>query len=326
MQLGMRGGQVRSNLWNAANMAVTCLLSFLIILAFNTNYTVKIKTNTSENIQTNKLLIGNITYASRFGETSNLNISFSLLFSKSCSLMVFVGRDPPLSPDHSDRPEQPLAPEFRCLCHFSGTLITTDSVIHPVCALFRPGPYLFRTKLASFAILLQPPFHCRRRTRANLFALLLLIIGGVEVNPGPTSNLRLGVLNTRSIVNKAPLLHSLMDDNGISILALTETWIRSDDPPVIKNGPAPPGYRILHVHRDSNQPAGSDQTRGGGLALVYQDGIQISPHKHQHQTIHNSYLFWASTSQYLLSWPRLRPRQHLSPSFCKQVNLSCWIC
>ena len=78
-----------------------------------------------------------------------------------------------------------------------------------------------------------------------------------------------------------------MDDNEISILALTETWIRSDDPPVIKNGPAPPGYRILHVHRDSNQPASSDQTRGGGLAVVYQDGIQISPHKHQ--TIHTSF-------------------------------------
>ena len=44
------------------------------------------------------------------------------------------------------------------------------------------------------------------------------------------------------------------------------------------------------------------------------------------QALDNSHLFWASTGQYLLSWPRLRPRQHLSPSFCKQVNLSCWIC
>ena len=174
--------------WNAANMAVMCLLTFLIILAFNTNYTVNIKTNTSENIQFNKLFTGNITDASRFGETSNLNISFSLLFSKSRSLMVFVGRDPPLSPDHSVRRRQPLAAEFHCLFHFSGTLIETDSGIHPVRALFRPAPYLFRTKLASFATLLQPPFHCHRRIQANLFTLLLLIIGGVEVNPGPTSN------------------------------------------------------------------------------------------------------------------------------------------
>ena len=159
-------------------MAVTCLLSFLIILAFNTNYTVIIKIKTSENIQTNKLITGNITHASRFGETSNLNISFSLLFSKSRSLMVFVGRDPPLSPYHSDRRGRPLVAEFHYLGHFSGTFITADSDIHPVRVLFRPASYLFQSKLASFAILLQPPFHCRRRTLANLFALLLLIIGG----------------------------------------------------------------------------------------------------------------------------------------------------
>ena len=289
-------------------MAVMCLLSLFIILAFNTNYTVNIKTNTSEHIQINKLFTGNITHASRFGETSNLNISFSLLFSKSRFLMIFVGHDPLLSPDHSARRGQPLAAE--------NSIQTQTS--NPVRTLFRPAPYLFRTKLASFAILLQPPFYCRRQTRANLFTLLLLIYGGVEVNPGPTSNFRLGVLSTRSIVNKASLLHSLMDDNEISILALTETWIRSDDPPVIKNGPAPPGYRILHVHRDSYQPAGSDQTRGGGHVLIYQDGIQISPT----QAPDNSYLLRASTGQYLLSRPRLRLRQHLSPSFHKQVNLN----
>ena len=136
---------------------------WLFWLSTQITYTVNIKTNTSENIQINKLFTGNITHASWFGETSNLNISFSLLFSKSRSLMVFVGRDPPLSPDHSVRRRQPLAPEFRCLCHFSGTLITTASDIHPVCALFRPAPYLFRTKLASFAnfaattISLPPP-------------------------------------------------------------------------------------------------------------------------------------------------------------------------
>ena len=104
-------------------------------------------------------------------------------------------------------------------------------------------PIFFRRFLLYFAFnffqqalrfLLQPPFHCRRRTWTNLFTLLLSIISTVKVNPGPTSNFRLGVLNTQSIVNKAPLLHSLMDDNEISILALTETWIRSDDPPVIK--------------------------------------------------------------------------------------------
>ena len=200
--------------------------------------------------------------------------------------MVFIGADPLLSPDHSFDLKQPFAAEFHCFRYCSGTS-TMNLYTNPGRALFRPAPHLFQSKLASFFILQQPPFHCRRRTRPNMFTLLLLIIDGVEVNPGPTSMFRLGVLNTRSIVNKAPLLHSLLDDNEISILALTESWIRSDDPPVIKNGPAPPGYRILHVHRDSGRPAGSDQTRGGGLALVYKDNFQISPHKHH--TIQTSF-------------------------------------
>ena len=83
-------------------------------------------------------------------------------------------------------------------------------------------------------------------TRLNLSMLLFLIIGEVEVSPGPSTppNLTSGMLNTRSVVNKAPLLHSLIIDNDLSILAITETRVKSDDPPVIINGPAPPGYRI----------------------------------------------------------------------------------
>ena len=199
--------------------------------------------------------------------------------------MVFIGGDPLLSPDHSFDLKQPLAAEFHRFRHCSSTF-TMNLYTHPGHALFQPAPHLFQTKLSSLAILLQPPFHCHRRTWPNLFTLLFLIIGGVEVNPGPTSIFRL-VLNTRSIVNKASLLHSLLDDNEISILAHTETWIRSDAPPVIKNSSAPPGYRILHVHHDSGRPAGSDQTQGGRLALVYQDNIQISPHKHH--TIQTSF-------------------------------------
>ena len=108
--------------------------------------------------------------------------------------------------------------------------------------------------------------------------LLLLIIGRVEVNPGPSSStsLTFGMLNIRSVVNKAPLLHSLITDHDLSILAFTETWVKTDDPPVIKNGPAPPGYRITHVHQDN-----PDQTKGGGLAVIHRDTINVQPRKHK---------------------------------------------
>ena len=78
------------------------------------------------------------------------------------------------------------------------------------------------------------------------------------------------------MVNKAPLLHSLIADNDLSLLALTKTlWVKFDDPPVIKNDPAPPGYRIAHIHREN-----PDQTRGGGLAIIHWDSINVSLRNH----------------------------------------------
>ena len=46
-------------------------------------------------------------------------------------------------------------------------------------------------------------------------------------------------------------------------------------PRVIKNDPAPPGYRIAHIHREN-----PDQTRGGGLAIIHRDSINVSPRNH----------------------------------------------
>ena len=74
----------------------------------------------------------------------------------------------------------------------------------------------------------------------------------------------------------SPHSQSLITDNDLSILAITETWVKSDDHPVIINGPAPPGYRILHVHRDN-----PDQNRGGGFAVIHLDTINIQPRKHK---------------------------------------------
>ena len=91
-----------------------------------------------------------------------------------------------------------------------------------------------------------------------------------------TINQLYGMLNIRSVVNKAPLLHSLNTDLDLSILALTESCIKTDDSPAIKNSSAPPGYRITHVHRDN-----PDQTRGGGLAGIHRDTIDVQPRKHK---------------------------------------------
>ena len=44
---------------------------------------------------------------------------------------------------------------------------------------------------------------------------------------------------------------------------------------MIQNSLAPPGYRILHVHRE-----GPDRARGGGLAVIHHDTINVQPRSH----------------------------------------------
>ena len=177
----------------------------------------------------------------RFGETMNLNITklfdkinfqspFRTISHTLSSLFVFrtsnvsIGVNLLLSPDHIFR-----------------TYGLINSSFHSYPSDFAENEYIFQqSHISSHLIpsncwppflLAGPPFYCRRKSRSNLLVLLLLLISGVEENPGPSpASPCLGVLNVRSAVNKAPLLHSLIADNDFSILALTETWVKSDDP------------------------------------------------------------------------------------------------
>jgi len=107
---------------------------------------------------------------------------------------------------------------------------------------------------------------------------LLLLLGGVELNPGPTVSARstprdalsLGVLDVRSARRKAALIHDVIDDHRLDALALTETWIPSDAPDAVKLDVCPPFYQVLHRHRGT-----SDQC-GGGVAVVYRDYIKAT--------------------------------------------------
>jgi len=73
---------------------------------------------------------------------------------------------------------------------------------------------------------------------SDVLVALLLLLGGVELNPGPMTSARstprhtlpLGVLNARSARCKAALIHDIIDDHRLDALALTKTWIPSDAP------------------------------------------------------------------------------------------------
>ena len=97
---------------------------------------------------------------------------------------------------------------------------------------------------------------------------LLLILGGVEANPGPSvaannSNdiMRLGVLNVRSAANKTSLIHDIIGDRNLDVLVLTETWFTENTPSAVTADVAPDGYSAAHRCRQNGM--------GGGVSVVY---------------------------------------------------------
>ena len=118
----------------------------------------------------------------------------------------------------------------------------------------------------------------RRSTNATVVALLLLC-AGVESNPGPAAaahsrskNIRLGVLNTRSAVNKAAAIHDIIHDEKLDVAVLTETWIPADSPNAVKLDVAPPSYSVRHQARQQS----SGKSRGGGIAVIYRQTLKLS--------------------------------------------------
>ena len=124
-----------------------------------------------------------------------------------------------------------------------------------------------------FGSVLFRPGRSRCR-RAALVALLLLASGNVEANPGPPRKrlVSLGCLNIRSGVKKAAVLHDIISDRRLDVLAMQESWIPSDAPAAVKNDIAPVGYTALHDHREL-RPDGPK--RGGGLAVVHRNSLVV---------------------------------------------------
>ncbi len=147
----------------------------------------------------------------------------------------------------------------------SSTCCSVDRAISPVLLWSRPVNGLpFRPRPSR-----SPP--------AMLCAMLLLLSGNVELNPGdPNTNLNIGHLNICSAASfqKQSLLHHVVTEFSLDVLTLNETRILADDPPAVKLGIAPSGYTSLHVARKPDAP----HPRGGGLAIVFRSELKITPH------------------------------------------------
>ena len=98
------------------------------------------------------------------------------------------------------------------------------------------------------------------RCRSSVTVALILLLGGVELNPGPAvssatiprkqpSSLQVGCLNCRSAAPKIALIHDLISDYALDILFLSETWFNTTTPQSVLLDVAPSEYATLHVVR-----------------------------------------------------------------------------
>src|SRR2546425_9120354 len=103
------------------------------------------------------------------------------------------------------------------------------------------------------------------RKSKYIFIIMLLLMSGIESIPGPVSpssqQLQLGLVNARSIVNKAALIHDAIHDHMLDLLAVTETWVYEDSPNVIKQEAAPTGFSITHAHGSTSIEIGRASCR-----------------------------------------------------------------
>jgi Reverse transcriptase (RNA-dependent DNA polymerase)/Endonuclease-reverse transcriptase len=152
-----------------------------------------------------------------------------------------------------------------------------------------PSPLLADGRLL-FMSTGNPVFSARSRysPRSRITALLLLL-GGIEMNPGPPTvivnnyggprGLRLGTLNVRSAVNKPTLIRDIIRSSRLDALVLTETWFNSDMPDTVTNDAAPLGYSVMHEFRSSG--------RGGGISVIYRSHLVVRRLKIS--SLHSSY-------------------------------------
>jgi len=73
-----------------------------------------------------------------------------------------------------------------------------------------------------------------------------------------------GVVNCRSVKNKADYVCDYIIENNTDCIALTETWLGGGDQDrAVINSLVPSGYKIAHKPREDG--------RGGGVALLYKE-------------------------------------------------------
>ena len=139
--------------------------------------------------------------------------------------------------------------------------------------------------LRSFNV--QPTSQLRRDVRKRLFTLRIWSPRYKHVNKGNSNvkqsfdhsvtvrkyvpGVKLGVINCQSISGKLDFVFDLIKEYQLDIVALTETWLSSEDSKnkhVIDQCVAH-GYSLHHLPRTSGR-------RGGGVGLLVSNAIKVT--------------------------------------------------
>ena len=163
-----------------------------------------------------------------------------------------------------------------------------------------------------------------KRKQSTIIALLLLI-GNIEPNPGPSSmsvpkkknlHINFGLMNARSAVNKAALIHDVIADFKLDLVVVTESWITSDAPNAVRFDISPNGYRVIHAHRGS-----SKDKHGGGNAIIHRESVNVFALNDRKYSEFESASVNVSCGQSSVTLI-YRPlgQGHVSAAFCEQLS------
>ncbi|GFR92601.1 ATP-dependent DNA helicase [Elysia marginata] len=81
-----------------------------------------------------------------------------------------------------------------------------------------------------------------------------------------TDSIKVGLINARSVCNKAALIFDYLTENDFDIFLITETWVQNNDEPILAQV-VPEGYDYLVQCLHGNS--------GGDIMVVFKDNFNM---------------------------------------------------